>query len=238
MTTNWENHAGSEYSGKEYHQNSGLVFYLYRSYDPNLQRWLNRDPIEELGGINLYAYLGNNSIDRIDPYGFLTVYLWNYHGSLEWGHASISLDDGTHISWWPNNRPNGAPKIPIYSAPAFPNQKLADDIEFEGQQLPDWQIPIEGLDEDAIADWWSKFRKKNKWKTFSKNCSTVAGKALRKGGGDKGNWWTAHNIVWTPNDVRRFAQEINRELDKRWKKRLRELNIQHYFGPDDSGPFY
>jgi RHS repeat-associated protein len=38
------------FSSKEYHPNSGLVYYLYRYYDPNLQRWVNRDPIEEGGG--------------------------------------------------------------------------------------------------------------------------------------------------------------------------------------------
>ena len=33
------------FSSKESHVNSGLVYYLYRFYDPNLQRWPNRDPL-------------------------------------------------------------------------------------------------------------------------------------------------------------------------------------------------
>ncbi len=37
------------FSSKEWHQNSGLAYYLYRYYDPNLQRWPNRDPIGEPG---------------------------------------------------------------------------------------------------------------------------------------------------------------------------------------------
>jgi RHS repeat-associated protein len=32
------------FSSKEAHPNSGLIYYLYRYYDPNLQRWPNRDP--------------------------------------------------------------------------------------------------------------------------------------------------------------------------------------------------
>jgi RHS repeat-associated protein len=37
------------FSGKEAHPNSGLVYYLYRYYDPNQQRWPNRDPFMEPG---------------------------------------------------------------------------------------------------------------------------------------------------------------------------------------------
>jgi len=57
------------FSSQEYHQNSGLLLYLYRSYDPNLQRFVNQDPIEELGGINLYGFVDNDPLGRIDPLG-------------------------------------------------------------------------------------------------------------------------------------------------------------------------
>ncbi|MCI0565142.1 MAG: RHS repeat-associated core domain-containing protein, partial [Nitrososphaera sp.] len=36
---------------------------------PNLGRWLNRDPIEEAGGINLYGFVENDPINWIDPHG-------------------------------------------------------------------------------------------------------------------------------------------------------------------------
>ena len=57
------------FSSKEWHGPSGLYYYGYRFYEPNLQRWLNRDPIEEMGGINLYAYVLNDPVNQIDPYG-------------------------------------------------------------------------------------------------------------------------------------------------------------------------
>jgi len=57
------------FSSKESHEPSGLVYYLYRFYDPNLQRWINRDPIEEAGGINLYGFLYNDPLNWIDPLG-------------------------------------------------------------------------------------------------------------------------------------------------------------------------
>ncbi len=57
------------FSSKEYHQSSGLVCYLYRFYDPNLQRWINRDPLGEPGGLNLNQFAANDPVDLIDPDG-------------------------------------------------------------------------------------------------------------------------------------------------------------------------
>ena len=57
------------FSSKEWNGNSGLYYYLYRFYDPNLQRWVNRDPIGELGGVNLFDFVKNRSINSIDSFG-------------------------------------------------------------------------------------------------------------------------------------------------------------------------
>jgi RHS repeat-associated protein len=85
------------FSSKEAHPNSGLVYYLYRYYDPNLQRWPNRDPLTEpgferltqphlvraashiqslremqllrLGDVNLYRFALNDPVLRFDPFG-------------------------------------------------------------------------------------------------------------------------------------------------------------------------
>ena len=65
---------------------TGLLYYGYRFYDPSTGRWLNRDPLAELGfellrsgdsdvfgdGPNLYHFVGNNPINRTDPLGLLT----------------------------------------------------------------------------------------------------------------------------------------------------------------------
>jgi len=69
------------FSSQEYHQNSGLLLFLRRAYDPNLQRWLNRDPIGERGGINLYDYVANNPISFVDPFGE-TLYPSDFVGPL------------------------------------------------------------------------------------------------------------------------------------------------------------
>jgi RHS repeat-associated protein len=61
------------FSSKEWNANSGLYYYLCRFYDPNLQRWVNRDPIGEKGGINLYEFNLNDPTDRFDPDGLEAV---------------------------------------------------------------------------------------------------------------------------------------------------------------------
>ncbi len=38
-------------------------------YDPSEGRWLSRDPIGEVDGINLYAYVRNSPIARVDRFG-------------------------------------------------------------------------------------------------------------------------------------------------------------------------
>jgi len=43
--------------------------YGYRWYDPLTGRWPSRDPIEEAGGVNLYAFVRNDPTDLIDLRG-------------------------------------------------------------------------------------------------------------------------------------------------------------------------
>jgi len=50
-------------------ESSGLYYYGFRYYSPNLGRWLSRDPIKEYGGLNLHAFLSNNTINDYDLIG-------------------------------------------------------------------------------------------------------------------------------------------------------------------------
>ncbi len=54
----------------EYHDSeTNLVYYNYRYYSPTLGRWLSRDPIGEIGGINLYNACNNNLVKYYDLQG-------------------------------------------------------------------------------------------------------------------------------------------------------------------------
>ena len=55
-----------QFAGLFYHPPSGLNFAKYRAIDGVTGRWINRDPIREGGGINLYGYAYANPINEID----------------------------------------------------------------------------------------------------------------------------------------------------------------------------
>jgi RHS repeat-associated protein len=58
----------SEFTGRE-NDGTGLYYYRARYYDPAIGRFINPDPIGFGGGINFYAYVGDNPISFVDPFG-------------------------------------------------------------------------------------------------------------------------------------------------------------------------
>lgn len=61
------------YSTRYSEGNTGLIYYTYRHYAPRLHKWINKDPIAEQGGINLYQILGNDTVGNWDNFGFSPV---------------------------------------------------------------------------------------------------------------------------------------------------------------------
>jgi RHS repeat-associated protein len=57
------------YAGYRYDNETGLYYVNARYYSPNLGRFLQTDPAGLSGGTNLYAYVGNDPINLIDPTG-------------------------------------------------------------------------------------------------------------------------------------------------------------------------
>jgi hypothetical protein len=116
-------------------------------YDPGTQRWINRDPVQENGGGNLFAVVANNPIDFVDPLG------------LEGNPISSTLP-GLSGSW--NSNPTGAggtfyepgylwmppqPLPPPYPYPTYPKPAGADYWDTK------WGVWAEsGLQSDPVVD--------------------------------------------------------------------------------------
>ena len=67
------NESPFRFSTKYTDPESGQLYYGYRLYDPPSGKWLSRDPIGELGGLNLYAIAGNDPVNTWDMLGMI----WN-----------------------------------------------------------------------------------------------------------------------------------------------------------------
>jgi len=57
------------WAGLWHHEPSGLDLATYRVYDPEMGRWLSRDPLGEGVDYNLYRYCGNDPVGCVDPAG-------------------------------------------------------------------------------------------------------------------------------------------------------------------------
>ncbi|MFK0313326.1 RHS repeat-associated core domain-containing protein [Pseudomonas sp. NPDC090233] len=58
------------FQGQYFDIETGLHYNRYRYYDPQIGRFISRDPIGLLGGLNAYGY-APNPIEWTDPYGLI-----------------------------------------------------------------------------------------------------------------------------------------------------------------------
>jgi RHS repeat-associated protein len=98
------------YTGRRFDAETGLYYYRARYYSPTLGRFLQTDPIGTKDDLDLYAYVGDDPLDRTDPMG---LGAWD---DFEWGVASgaggalhragMDLPGGNEVKPGPNVNPN------------------------------------------------------------------------------------------------------------------------------------
>jgi RHS repeat-associated protein len=124
------------YSTKYLDHDTGFYYYGYRYYSPMLQRWINRDPIGEEGGENLYGFVGNRPIELLDCLGLkwkisrkgksTAVATCDCNDTIETLAQKIHLDADEYLKWL--QKSNGAlpssksEKIKTKSSYLIPNE--------------------------------------------------------------------------------------------------------------------
>ena len=80
------------FTGRPYDAATGIVDYRLRQYDPALGRFLQRDPLNLMFPLqHSYAYVGNNPVNRIDPYGLWFNSLYETVGTVALGLGAAAL---------------------------------------------------------------------------------------------------------------------------------------------------
>jgi RHS repeat-associated protein len=136
------------FSSKEWNVNAGLYYYLYRFYDPNLQRWPNRDPFGE-SGFELIREIGNDIDGDSDSPNLYTFVRNNPNGIID--------EDGLA----------GTIAIPILLEPKTPNPinlafcvgaaagtalclEFPDTMTKPGEWIGNWICPMSNQGERGI----------------------------------------------------------------------------------------
>ena len=84
------------FSTKPLDPETGLHYYGYRFYDSGMGRWMNRDPLEEAVGWNVFVFLRNNTLRSIDELGLAELSL-RYETDSTMPGKWIHLPKGTKI---------------------------------------------------------------------------------------------------------------------------------------------
>ncbi len=59
----------ARFPGQYHDEETNLHYNYFRTYDPNIGRYITSDPIGLLGGINTYGYVEGDPVNWFDPYG-------------------------------------------------------------------------------------------------------------------------------------------------------------------------
>ncbi|HKO47099.1 MAG TPA: RHS repeat-associated core domain-containing protein [Polyangiaceae bacterium] len=129
------------FAGGLYDADTGLVHFGARDYDPSTGRWISKDPILFDGGsANLYAYVDNDPVNRIDPTGHFPFILV---GICAAGGCEAAATAAAAAAIFVGSAAGAAALI----------HRITADEPANDNAIPDVCAPDEPLDDDCQQQW-------------------------------------------------------------------------------------
>lgn len=179
---------GSEVCDEE----TGLVYYNYRYYNPQDGRWLSRDPLGEQGGLNLYAFTANR---------MLADWLGLEAAS---GDSPVPGDPGTPS---PTDGQACAPTQPGAQQPSLKGDEEKDDEEGEGEEEEPGSEEGEESDEEETPETETEAERKEREKKESEEKRKKEEEARKK-------WKEQQEIERLGKEIARMATANEAKKEK------------------------
>jgi RHS repeat-associated protein len=181
------------FSTKRYFGDVGLSYFGYRFYSPGIGRWMNRDPIGEAGGINLYGFVQNDPGNLIDPLG-LEILVCNRKAG-----GATGASGGNHAYLWDTTANNGKGEgYGMQGSSGFGNHTP------ESGPAIDACNEVEGSSgkEQQIMDYLKFIGDKGMWFPGINDCHNKAKRAVKSQGlqypgAPGGRFWKHPTARWT-----------------------------------------
>jgi RHS repeat-associated protein len=207
------------FSSKFTDQESGFNYYGYRFYNADWSRWLNRDPIGEEGGLNIYTLVRNRAANLIDILGLNEAGTTNpgqdgdtCRITILVGHSSTArglingvklpstenLEGSDRVACVTCNRKSTNANLPAdKQIPGDPNSRI-DNYIFPGQESD--MKKHEDYDKERGDETVKKAYEKEleNVKSYAKNklcaCCPLGVEIRVRGIDDDGIEWVTHNV--------------------------------------------
>jgi len=165
-----------QYTGRE-NDGTGLYYYRARYYSPTLNKFISKDPIGFAGGdINLYAYVLNNPLGFIDPFGLYVAV--TYYPSFA-THVGVGVNTTSTVGFYPTNVDLLA-RIEAFFGFDVPGAVYPDTTVPGTKTIT---IPTSPEQDRAVQAAIDAFAKDpGNYNLWGRNCATFASDVLRAGG--------------------------------------------------------
>jgi len=143
---------------------TGLSLLTHRFYDPVVGRFLTRDPLGYGGGINLYGYVRNNPVNRVDPRGTQSII------GVEDCNCSAPDNGGSGFTFTGDDGPFGSGNYenegyPGWDGPVIPplppdppqmgRKPSRQSDKDKSTNVPSWSKYCEGKNDNETCQEWA-----------------------------------------------------------------------------------